>query len=150
MDGQVHLNVPPEAHTAKLLNRHRRWGVYYRSLTGNVEGRVEFRQIDPEALSADDVDPTDTTAVVAHVEQQLQEAGYDTTRRPSEGEPVAATWDIRPRDHTPPVLTVVPASRVPAVLPVPAVPPKSAPATESTGGFGLSGAGLRPPRQDRR
>jgi hypothetical protein len=135
MDDQVHLKVPPEAHTAKLLNRHQRWGVYYRSLTGNLEGRVEFRQIDPEVLSADHVDPTDTAAVVAHVEHQLQAAGFDTTRRPSEGEPVAATWDIRPHDDTPPVPEVLATKGPPA---------------ESSEGFALFGAGLRPPRQDRR
>lgn len=130
MDDQVHLNVPPEARTAKLLTRHRRWGVYYRSMIGDVEGRVEFRQIDPEVLSADQVDPTDTAAVVTHVERQLHAAGFDTTRRPSEGEPVAAAWDIHRRDDTP--------------------PRQASGSTESAPDFTLLGAGLRPPRQDRR
>jgi hypothetical protein len=98
MEVHVHLNVPSEAETARLLTRNRRWGVYYRSVVGDIEGRLEFRQIHPEMLRADQVDPTDTDAVVAHIERRLQAAGYDTARRPPEGEPIAATWDIQRRD----------------------------------------------------
>jgi anion-transporting ArsA/GET3 family ATPase len=97
MGAHVQLNVPPEAETARLLTRNRRWGVYYRSLVGDTEGRVEFRTIDSEMLSADDVDPADADAVVAHIEHRLDAAGFDTTRRDPEGAPVAATWDIRRR-----------------------------------------------------
>jgi anion-transporting ArsA/GET3 family ATPase len=97
MDAFVQLQVPPAAETARLLTRHHRWGLYYRSLVGDTEGRLEFRQIDSAMLRADDVDPDDTDAVVDHIERRLYEAGYDTTRKASEDEPVAATWDIRPR-----------------------------------------------------
>ena len=100
MDAHVQLNVPPAAQTARLLTRHRRWGIYYRSLIGDTEGRVEFRQIDPVMLRADDVDPSNAEAVIAHVEHQLQTTGYDTTRWPDEGEPIVASWDIRPRGAT--------------------------------------------------
>jgi hypothetical protein len=97
MAARVHLNVPHAAETARLLTRNRRWGVYYRSLVGDSAGRLEFRQIDPDMLRADEVDPTDADAVVNHIEQRLHAAGYDTVRRPPEGEPIAATWDIQRR-----------------------------------------------------
>ena len=95
MDAHVRLNVPPAAETARLLSRNRRWGVYYRSLVGDTEGRVEFRMIDGEMLRADEVDPGDTDAVVAHIELRLHAAGFDTLRRPPEDAPVAATWSLR-------------------------------------------------------
>ncbi len=94
MGAHVHLNVPPAAETARLLTRNRRWGVYYRSLIGDSAGRLEFRQIDPDKLRADLVDPTDADAVAVHIEHRLHAAGYDTVRRPAEGAPIAATWDI--------------------------------------------------------
>jgi anion-transporting ArsA/GET3 family ATPase len=97
MGTHVQLNVPPAAETARLLTRNRRWGVYYRSLVGDSTGRLEFRQIDPDLLRADQVDPADADAVVNHVEHRLQAAGYDTVRRPPEGEPIAAAWDISRR-----------------------------------------------------
>jgi hypothetical protein len=97
MDAHVHLNVPSEAETARLLSRNQRWGVYYRSVVGDIEGRLEFRQIRSDLLRADHVDPTDTDAVVTHVEQRLHAAGYDTARKVPEGEPIAASWDIRRR-----------------------------------------------------
>jgi len=94
MDANVSLIVPAAARTARLMSRNRRWGVYYRSFPGDAEGHVEFRQIDPDLLRLDDVDPTDADAVIAHVEDRLRAAGYDATRRPDEGGPVAAGWDI--------------------------------------------------------
>jgi hypothetical protein len=97
MDAHVHLNVPSAAENARLLSRNQRWGVYYRSLVGDVEGRLEFRQIRSDMLRADHVDPADTDAVVTHVERRLQAAGYDTARRPAEGDAIAASWDIRRR-----------------------------------------------------
>lgn len=97
MGVHVHLNVPPAAETARLLTRNRRWGVYYRSLIDNSAGGLEFRQIDPDLLQADEVDPADAAAVALHIEHRLQAAGYDTVRRPSEEAPIAATWDITPR-----------------------------------------------------
>ncbi|HEY5024298.1 MAG TPA: hypothetical protein VII76_04915 [Acidimicrobiales bacterium] len=97
MDAHVHLTVPPAADTARLLTRNQRWGVYYRSLVGDIEGRLEFRQIRSDRLRADEVDPTDADAVVAHVERRLQAAGYDTALRAPEGDPVVAGWDIQRR-----------------------------------------------------
>ena len=97
MDAHVQLTVPSAAETARLLSRNQRWGVYYRSVVGEVEGRLEFRQIRSEMLRADHVDPADTDAVVAHVERCLDEAGYDTARRPFEDDQNAASWDIRRR-----------------------------------------------------
>ncbi len=94
MDVNVSLNVPAAARTVRLMSRNRRWGVSYRSFPGDAEGHVEFRQIDSDLLRLDDVDPTDADAVIAHVEDRLRAAGYDATRRPNEGEPVAASWDI--------------------------------------------------------
>ncbi len=97
MDAHVQLNVPPAAETVRLLSRKHGWGVYYRSLVGDSEGRIEFRRIDSDMLLADDVDPTDPDAVVDHVERRLHAAGYDTARLASEGDTVAATWDIHRR-----------------------------------------------------
>jgi len=97
MDVHVHLNVPPATRTARLLRRNRRWGLYFRARPGDAENRVEFRQIDPGLLRLDDVDPTDVDVVIAHVEDRLKAAGYDTTRLPDEGEPVAAGWEIEQR-----------------------------------------------------
>jgi len=94
MDDHVRLNVPPAARTVRLLSRNRRWGVYYRSLLGDVEGRVEFRHIDADLLRLDDVDPDDTGAVIAHIEGRLRAAGYAARRRPDERDAVAASWDI--------------------------------------------------------
>lgn len=96
MDAHVRLNVPPEAQVARLLSRNRRWGVYYRSVVGDSEGRLEFRHIDLDLLRADDVDPADTEAVIAHIELQIQAAGFDTARQPSDGESIAASWDLSP------------------------------------------------------
>jgi hypothetical protein len=97
VDAHVQLNVPSAAESARLLSRNQRWGVYYRSLVGEAEGRLEFRQIRSDMLRADRVDPTDTDAVVAHVERCLQDAGYDTAPRPPEGDQIAASWDIQRR-----------------------------------------------------
>lgn len=94
MGDHVQLNVPPEAETARLLTRAGRWGVYYRSVLGDSEGRLEFRQIDSDLLRADLVDPADTDAVVTHVERRLRAAGYVTERRAADDDHVAATWDI--------------------------------------------------------
>ncbi|HVA02838.1 MAG TPA: hypothetical protein VMU64_03745 [Acidimicrobiales bacterium] len=100
MGVHIHLNVPPAAETARLLTRNRRWGVYYRSLFDNSAGGLEFRQIDPDMLRADAVDPADEAAVALHIEERLHAAGYDTVRRPSEGASIAATWDITRRGTT--------------------------------------------------
>lgn len=97
MDTHVRLNVPPAAETARLLTRNRRWGVYYRSLLGEDEGVLEFRQIDPEMIRADLVDPADTEAVIDLIERRLHDAGYDTARLADETEPIVASWDIAPR-----------------------------------------------------
>jgi len=97
MDAHVHLNVPPATRTARLLRRNRRWGLYFRARAGETENRLEFRQIDPGLLRLDHVDPTDVDAVIAHVEDRLKAAGYDTARLPDEGEPVAAVWGIEQR-----------------------------------------------------
>ncbi len=97
MEVHVHLDVPSEAETARLLTRNRRWGVYYRSVIGDIEGRLEFRQINPDMLRADQVDPADADAVIAYIELRLQAAGFDTARRPPEAEPIAASWDIQRR-----------------------------------------------------
>ncbi len=94
MDAHVRLNVPPAARSARLLSRGRRWGLYYRSRPGDVESHAEFRQIDQEMLRLDHVDQADTEAVIAHVEDRLRAAGFGATRRPDEGEPVVAGWDI--------------------------------------------------------
>ena len=94
MEDHVRLKIPPAARIVRLLSRNRRWGIYYRSLLGDVEGRVEFRHIDPNLLRLDRVDPTDTDAVIAHIEDRLRAAGYDARRRPDERDAVAASWDI--------------------------------------------------------
>ena len=97
MDAHVQLNVPPDAVTARLLTRNRRWGVYYRALVGETEGHVEFRMIDPDMFRADEVDPADSDAVIAHIERRLHGAGFDTVRRPPEDAPVTAAWDLHRR-----------------------------------------------------
>jgi len=97
MDAHVRLNVPPSAETARLLTRNRHWGLYYRSLLSDDEGVLEFRQIDPDMIRADLVDPADTDAVIALIEHRLNDAGYDTARLPEETEPIVASWDIAPR-----------------------------------------------------
>jgi hypothetical protein len=97
MGAHVHLNVPPAAQTARLVTRNRRWGISYRSRLGETEGSIEFRQIDPKMLDADHVDHTDPDAVIAHVEHRLWAAGFDASRTREDGEPFAASWDIRPR-----------------------------------------------------
>lgn len=97
MDRHVLLNVPPTAQTARLLSLKRRWGISYHSTLGDTEGRVEFRQIGSDTLRADQVDPTDTEAVIAHIERRLHSEGYDTARKPVEERPTAASWDISRR-----------------------------------------------------
>jgi hypothetical protein len=150
MDAHVQLNVPPEAETAKLLHRQRRWGMYYRSLVSAGEAVVEFHQIDVDLLVADDIDPADSGAVAAHVEHGLQAAGFDPTRLVPEGEPVAASWDLRPRTVAGPVMSEVRE----AVMSEPREEGESIPApgpsTEGAAHFALLGAGLRPPRRPRR
>ncbi len=93
IDAHVHLSVPPTARSARLLWRGSRWGVYYRSSPGDVGAHAEFRQIDRELLRLE-VDPADTEAVIACVEDGFHAAGYGATRRAAEDDPVAAGWDI--------------------------------------------------------
>jgi len=156
VDAHVQLNVPPEADTAKLLHRHRRWGVYYRSLVSASEAVVEFHQIDADLLVADDVDPGDAGAVAIHVEHRLEAAGFDTTRLAPEGEPVTAGWDIRPRDPAIEAAGSSPATGPPTEATGPSRGDArssnvaTGPSTEATGHFALLGAGLRPPRRSRR
>jgi hypothetical protein len=142
MDAHVQLNVPPEAETAKLLHRQRRWGIYYRSLVSASEAVVEFHQIDLDLLVADDVDPADSGAVATHMEHRLEAAGFDATRLAPEGEPVAASWDLRARTVAGEVVSE-PREEGESI-------PAPGPSTQGAAHFALLGAGLRPPRQPRR
>jgi len=100
MDDHVRLHVPHSAQTARLLTRNRRWGILYRTRVGDTEAGVEFRQIDPSLLDADQVDRTDPDAVIAAVERRFVAAGYEPTRTHEDPESYAASWDIKPRTTT--------------------------------------------------
>jgi len=90
----VVLNVPPLARTARLKIQRHRWQIRYQWQVGITEGHVEIRSIDAHMLRADDVDPTDTAAVVAHVEHRLQAEGFILDDRPGEEEFCVASWGI--------------------------------------------------------
>jgi hypothetical protein len=95
MDTQkVVLNVPPLARTARLKSQSQLWHIRYHWQVGEIESHVEIRSIDPEMLRADDVDPSDTAAVVAHIEQRLQAEGYAFDDRPIEEDFCVASWAI--------------------------------------------------------
>ena len=89
------LGAPPSASIARLLKQDRRWKIHYQWVVESVEGHLEVRSVDADALRADHVDPTDTDAVTDHIEGLLQSEGFDSTRRPREPEPIAASWNIR-------------------------------------------------------
>jgi hypothetical protein len=91
---QVVLNVPPLVTTARLKSQGHLWHIRYHWQVGNRESHVEIRSIDPDMLRADDVDPTDTAAVVAHIKHRLQAEGYGLDDRPIEEEFCVASWAI--------------------------------------------------------
>jgi len=90
----VVLNVPPQARTARLKTQSQRWQIRYQWLVGDTEGHVEIRNIDPDMLRADQGDPNDTAAVVAHIEHRLEAEGYVYDDRPIEEEFCVASWAI--------------------------------------------------------
>jgi hypothetical protein len=83
------------ARIARLSKQDRRWSIHYQWVVEGVEGHLEVRSVDSDLLRADHVDPSDVDAVTDHIEGRLQSEGFDSTRRPGEPEPIAASWDIR-------------------------------------------------------
>lgn len=89
------LNVPSLARSACLRAQSHRWQISYEWQVGVTEGHVEIRNVDAHTLRADDVDPNDTAAVIAHVEHRLQAKGYLFDDRPSKDVECVASWAIR-------------------------------------------------------